>query len=123
MRGIEQIPWLYDACCALVERFGLGRWRRWLVGGATGRVLDVGCGTGRNLPLFDTGVRVVGLDPTRDALLAARRRAPAVRGATCGASSRGLAERRGAARPAVNRLALQPTGTIGAWRCSLAGKS
>ncbi|PYN09639.1 MAG: SAM-dependent methyltransferase [Candidatus Rokuibacteriota bacterium] len=78
MRGIEQIPWLYDACCALVERFGLGRWRRWLVGGAAGRVLDVGCGTGRNLPLFDTGVRVVGLDPTRDALLAARRRAPAV---------------------------------------------
>ena len=78
MRGIEQIPWLYDACCALVERFGLGRWRRWLVGGATGRVLDVGCGTGRNLPLFDTGVRVVGLDPTRDALLAARRRPPAV---------------------------------------------
>jgi len=78
MRGIEQIPWLYDACCALVERFGLGRWRRWLVGGATGRVLDVGCGTGRNLPLFDMGVRVVGLDPTRDALLAARRRAPAV---------------------------------------------
>src|SRR5438876_1088929 len=102
MRGIEQIPWLYDACCALIERFGLGRWRRWLVGGAAGRVLDVGCGTGRNLPLFDTGVRVVGLDPTRDALLAARR---------------------GAGRAAVNRLALQPTGTIGAWRCSLAGKS
>ena len=30
MRGIEQVPWLYDACCALAERFGLGRWRRWL---------------------------------------------------------------------------------------------
>jgi ubiquinone/menaquinone biosynthesis C-methylase UbiE len=78
MRGIEQIPWLYDACCALVERFGLGRWRRWLVGGAVGRVLDVGCGTGRNLPLFDRGARVIGLDPTRDSLLAARRRAPDV---------------------------------------------
>ena len=78
MRGIEQIPWLYDALCAFVERFGLGRWRRWLVGGAVGRVLDVGCGTGRNLPLFDTGVGVIGLDPSRDSLLAARRRAPAV---------------------------------------------
>src|SRR5207248_6788512 len=32
----------------------------------------------RNLPLFDTGVHVIALDPTRDALLAARRRAPAV---------------------------------------------
>ena len=78
MRGLEQIPWLYDACCALAERFGLGRWRRWLVEGAAGRALDVGCGTGRNLPLYGAGVRVIGLDPARDALLAARRRAPAV---------------------------------------------
>jgi ubiquinone/menaquinone biosynthesis C-methylase UbiE len=78
MRGIEQIPWLYDACCALIEAFGLGRWRRWLVGGAAGRTLDVGCGTGRNLPLFDARARVIGLDPTRDSLLAARRRAPGV---------------------------------------------
>src|SRR5881409_4109155 len=78
VRGLEQIPWLYDACCALVERFGLGRWRRWLVEGAAERTLDVGCGTGRNLPLYATGVRVIGLDPARDALLAARRRAPGV---------------------------------------------
>jgi ubiquinone/menaquinone biosynthesis C-methylase UbiE len=78
MRGVEQIPWLYDTCCALIETFGLGRWRRWLVGGATGRTLDVGCGTGRNLPLFDARARVIGLDPTRDALLAARRRAPGI---------------------------------------------
>src|SRR5437868_472920 len=69
---------VYHARGALVERFGLGRWRRWLVGGAVGRVLDVGCGTGRNLPLFDTGVRVIGLDPARDSLRAARRRAPGV---------------------------------------------
>src|SRR5207302_10502003 len=78
MRGIEQIPWLYDACCALVERFGLGRWRRWLVEGAEGRTLDVGCGTGRNLPLYGGHARVTGLDPSRDALLTARRRAPGV---------------------------------------------
>jgi ubiquinone/menaquinone biosynthesis C-methylase UbiE len=79
MRGIEQIPWLYDACCALAERGGgLGRWRRWLVDGAQGTVLDVGCGTGRNLPLFPRGVRVVGLDPSAAALARARRRAPAV---------------------------------------------
>src|SRR2546425_10860777 len=76
MRGVEQIPWLYDAVFALVERFGLGRWRRWLVEGAAERTLDVGCGTGRNLPLYAAGVRVIGLDPARDALLAARRRPP-----------------------------------------------
>jgi SAM-dependent methyltransferase len=78
MRGVEQIPWLYDACCAVCERFGLARWRRWLVDGAEGTALDVGCGTGRNLPLFRAGVRVVGLEPSPDALARARRRAPGV---------------------------------------------
>jgi ubiquinone/menaquinone biosynthesis C-methylase UbiE len=76
MRGVEQIPWLYDACCAVSERFGLARWRRWLVDGAEGDVLDVGCGTGRNLPLFRSGVRVIGLEPSADTLARARRRAP-----------------------------------------------
>jgi ubiquinone/menaquinone biosynthesis C-methylase UbiE len=78
MRGIEQIPWLYDGCCAVIERFGLGRWRRWLAAGAAGRTLDVGCGTGRNLPLFDANARVIGLDPEHGSLRAARRRAPRV---------------------------------------------
>lgn len=78
MRGIEQIPWVYDALCALCERLGLGRWRRWLVAGASGRVLDLGCGTGRNLPLYPAGARVVGLDPSPAALRRARRRAPGV---------------------------------------------
>jgi ubiquinone/menaquinone biosynthesis C-methylase UbiE len=78
MRGLEQIPWLYDACCAVIERLGLGRWRRWLVSGAQGRTLDLGCGTGRNLPLFDARTRVIGLDPAREPLIAARRRAPRV---------------------------------------------
>jgi len=77
-RGFEQIPWLYDAYCALFERFGLGRWRRWLVGGAVGRTLDVGCGTGRNLPLVAAPAQAIGLDPAREPLLAARRRAPGV---------------------------------------------
>ncbi len=78
MRGIEQIPWLYDALCACVEQCGLGRWRRWLVSGARGRILDLGSGTGRSLPLLATGAWAVGLDPAGDALRRARRRAPAV---------------------------------------------
>lgn len=78
MRGIEQIPWLYDAFCALCERCGLGRWRRWLVAGAGGAVLDVGCGTGRNLPLYARGTRVIGVDVSADALARARRRRPDV---------------------------------------------
>jgi ubiquinone/menaquinone biosynthesis C-methylase UbiE len=78
VRGIEQIPWLYDACCAVVERGRLGRWRRWLVAGARGLTLDLGCGTGRNLPLAPAGIRVVGCDPCRAVLARARRRAPRV---------------------------------------------
>jgi ubiquinone/menaquinone biosynthesis C-methylase UbiE len=78
VRGVEQIPWLYDAACAVSEWTGLGRWRRWLVEGARGRTLDLGCGTGRNLPLYGPEARVVGLDPDGAVLRKARRRAPAV---------------------------------------------
>ena len=76
MRGVEQIPWIYDAMCAFSEWRGLGRWRRWLVGGARGLTLDLGTGTGRNLPLYPDGVHVIGLEPAADALVRARRRAP-----------------------------------------------
>ncbi len=78
MRGLEQIPWLYDACCTVFERLGLAEWRRWLAVRARGRTLEVGCGTGRNLPLYPASVRVVGVDPARDSLLRARRRASAI---------------------------------------------
>jgi ubiquinone/menaquinone biosynthesis C-methylase UbiE len=76
MRGVEQIPWMYDAICALSEWRGLGRWRRWVATGARGPTLDLGCGTGRSLPLVPAGVRVVGLDPSFESLRRARRRAP-----------------------------------------------
>jgi ubiquinone/menaquinone biosynthesis C-methylase UbiE len=76
VRGAEQIPWLYDASMALLERTGLGPWRRWLAEGARGLTLDLGCGTGRNLPLLPSGTRAVAVDPCRESLVRARRRAP-----------------------------------------------
>jgi len=76
VRGLEQIPWLYDAMLWVGEATGLRAWREKLAAGARGRVLDVGCGTGRNLPLFPAGAKVIGLDPERASLLKARRRAP-----------------------------------------------
>ena len=79
MRGVEQIPWLYDTGMVLLEKTGLGRWRSWLAGGVRGgRVLDLGCGTGRNLPLYAGGARAIGLDPCHESLRKARRRAPGV---------------------------------------------
>jgi ubiquinone/menaquinone biosynthesis C-methylase UbiE len=76
MRGAEQIPWLYDPALALLERLGLGRWRRWLATGARGRTLDLGCGTGRNLPLLPASTVAVGVDPCAQSLARAHRRSP-----------------------------------------------
>lgn len=76
MRGIEQIPLLYDGMMAVAEATGFRSWRRRLVAGARGRVLDLGCGTGRNLPLYPAERPVVGCDVRVELLAAARRRAP-----------------------------------------------
>ena len=76
MRGIEQIPFFYDLMMAVAEATGFGSWRRALVRGAGGRILDIGCGTGRNLPLYSQEADVVGLDIRVELLLAARKRAP-----------------------------------------------
>ena len=75
MRGVEQIPWIYDGGMAVMEALGARRWREWLIDGARGRVLEVSCGTGRNLPRYAPGVDVTGLDPSAEALSKARSRA------------------------------------------------
>lgn len=75
MHGIEQIPWLYDALTAVHDRLGLARWRRWLADGARGCTLEVGCGTGRNLPLYPGGARVIAVEREAAPLARARRRA------------------------------------------------
>ncbi len=77
-RGVEQVPWLYDAMCFVMERAGFERWRQWLVRGAKGRTLEVGCGTGRNLPLYEAGALVVALEPDARVLKVAQHRAPRV---------------------------------------------
>jgi ubiquinone/menaquinone biosynthesis C-methylase UbiE len=74
-RGIEQIPLLYDAVMAVTDRIGLWKLRAWLTAGASGRTLELGCGTGRNLPRYPRAARVVGLDPSVDSLRRARSRA------------------------------------------------
>ncbi len=78
MRGVEQVPWLYDALCSLLEFTGLRRWRGWLVAQARGTVLEVGCGTGRNLPLYPAGQAPIALEIDAAMIAAARRRAPGV---------------------------------------------
>lgn len=76
MRGLEQIPWLYDAMFFVLDRTGLGRWRDWLARGAKGVTLEVGCGTGRNLPRYDAKVTLVAIEPDAEAIAVAKKRVP-----------------------------------------------
>lgn len=78
MRGIEQIPWLYDGMMAVMDATGLGRWRRKLVADVRGIAIEIGCGTGRNLPLYPPDATVIGVEPDWQALERARQRAPTV---------------------------------------------
>lgn len=78
MRGLEQIPLVYDSMMSVMDRLLLGRWRRSLVRQGDGPVLEVGVGTGRTLALHSSATPVVGLDPDRVVLRTARRRAPGI---------------------------------------------
>ena len=66
---------LYDPFLALGERRGMRRCRRELLAQAEGRVLEIGAGTGLNLPHFPAGVRELVLsepDPAMRAVLERR---------------------------------------------------
>ena len=54
---------VYDRMTAPAEAAGLAERRRRLLAGATGRVLEVGGGTGHNLPYFLSADEVVVLEP------------------------------------------------------------
>ncbi len=67
---------LYDPCTQSLEKMGLRRLRREILGGVRGRVLEVGIGTGTNLPLYPPAVEhVVGIDPDQIMLRRAEKRA------------------------------------------------
>ena len=64
---------VYDRVTAPAERAGLADRRRRLLAGATGRVLEIGGGTGLNLPHYPAGLDVTVLEPDgamRERLLA-----------------------------------------------------
>ena len=54
---------VYDRMTAPAETAGLAERRRHLLAGATGRVLEVGGGTGHNLPYYTAATEVVVLEP------------------------------------------------------------
>lgn len=62
-RGHRVFAAFYDRLVAPMERTVLGPIRSELVGGLTGSVLDVGAGTGANLPHFRDATAVVAAEP------------------------------------------------------------
>ena len=71
--------WVLPPILDLVMRQNqIEKYRREVVGAATGRVLEVGVGSGLNFPLYGKQVAtVVGIDPSPRLLTIARRRADA----------------------------------------------
>jgi len=65
----------YDKQIALFEKIWFGGGREWVCSRATGDVLEVAIGTGRNLPFYPEGVRITGLELSPVMLDLARRRA------------------------------------------------
>lgn len=60
-----------------MERFVAARWRPLLFTGLTGRILELGVGTGKNLPHYPVDAFVTAIDPAERMLEKARRRAKA----------------------------------------------
>jgi ubiquinone/menaquinone biosynthesis C-methylase UbiE len=65
----------YDVWTLLPDRLFLDGWRRELLAGARGDVLEVAIGTGKNLRFYPEGCRVTGLDFSQAMLDEASRRA------------------------------------------------
>lgn len=78
MSGLADRSWAaaYDLVCGVADRRGSGEARRrTLAAGADGVVLEVGVGSGLNLPLYERARRVIGIDPLPAMLTRARARA------------------------------------------------
>lgn len=65
----------YDRQIAFFERIQFGGGREWVCSRARGDVLEVGIGTGRDLPYYPPGVRITGIELSPAMLAIARKRA------------------------------------------------
>lgn len=76
MREIyEKMAPYYDRIIAVVDRVLFANGRQWACTQATGRVLEVAIGTGRNLPWYPRDVELVAVDISQNMLDAAKFRA------------------------------------------------
>ena len=75
----DRIAPVYDAMEWLIERFVFEPWRQELWSRVPdGRVLEVGVGTGKNIPYYPSEAMITGIDLSEGMLAQARRRADAM---------------------------------------------
>lgn len=77
-RVYDRVARFYDWYEAPMDRMGGEARRERVIGGARGRVLEIGVGTGRNLSLYPEAVEVTAIDISEEMLRRARRRADAL---------------------------------------------
>ncbi|MEX0801256.1 MAG: class I SAM-dependent methyltransferase [Dehalococcoidia bacterium] len=79
-RGHKWFAALFDRIMASAERSFMKRVRRDITGGAKGRVLEIGCGTGANFPYYsDQADEVIATEPDPYMLERARKKADTAR--------------------------------------------
>ncbi len=81
-RRFDRIAWMYDAMESPMEMISAGPWRQALLSGVHGRVLEVGIGTGKNLPYYPRDIALTGIDISPRMLDRAKRRAASL-GISC----------------------------------------
>lgn len=74
-RHYDEMAPRYDRTIRLAEKLLFDDGRRWVCSRASGDVLEIGIGTGRNLPYYPEGARLTGVDLSQEMLSIARGRA------------------------------------------------
>lgn len=71
----NRIAPIYELIDLPLELFFFGKWRKEALAGLSGKVLEVGVGTGRNLKYYPAGCRVIGIDKSEGMLQRAQEKA------------------------------------------------
>jgi len=74
-RRYDRISRYYDTFESLLEVFLFFKWRMMLWEYPRGKILEVGIGTGKNIPYYPVGERVIAIDISEGMLKVAKRRA------------------------------------------------
>ena len=74
-RKYDRVAWMYDFMESPMEFFSFADFRRDLLSQARGKILEIGVGTGKNLPWYPPGADLTGIDVSPRMLERARKKA------------------------------------------------